>query len=66
MNPALKQGVFQLIYNTFLHNSDAIALFFGIIVCIVLLFRRPKRILMFFLVGFTCLLLRFEYIYKLL
>ncbi|MGD9129276.1 MAG: hypothetical protein PVJ09_02205 [Candidatus Woesebacteria bacterium] len=62
MNPALKTGLARLVYLTFLHNSDAIALFLGIILALVLLLRKPRRVYVFFLLAFVLLLARFEYL----
>jgi len=62
MSPVIKQGIIQLIYATFLHNSEVIAFSLGIVISLFLLFRYPKRVYLFFLVGFVCLLIRFEYL----
>ena len=62
MSPVIKQGIIQLIYATFLHNSEVIAFSLGIVISLVLLFRHPKRVYLFFLVGVVCLLIRFEYL----
>jgi Na+/phosphate symporter len=62
MNVAIKQGLVQLIYATFLHNSEVIALFLGILISLFLLIRRPKRTYTFFLIGFSLLLIRLEYL----
>ena len=62
MSPVVKQGIIQLIYSTFLHNSETIALFIGIVLTLFLLFRKPKRVYLFFLIGFVCLLIRLEYL----
>jgi len=62
MNSNLKAGIFQLIYSTFLHNSEAIALFVGIIICLGLLFKKPARIYLYFFLSFVFLLARFEYL----
>ena len=62
MNPEIKAGVFRLIYNTFLHNADAIAYFVGIIVALGSLLRKPKRKHVLYLIAFVFLLARFEYL----
>lgn len=62
MNPVVQQGVIQLVYSTFLHNSEAIALFAGVVTALLLLLRKPKRIYVLFLIGFTILFIRFEYL----
>lgn len=61
MNPIIKQGLIQLIYSTFIHNSEVIAFGLGIVISLLLLIRKPKRNYVFFLIGFTCLLINFEY-----
>jgi len=62
MNPELKQGFIQLVYSTFIHNSEAIAFAVGVLLSLYLLFKKPKRIYLLFLIGFTSLLLRQEYL----
>lgn len=62
MSPVVKQGLFQLLYSTFLHNSEALALLVGVGLTLVLLFLKPKRNYLLFFVGFLFLLLRFEYL----
>ena len=58
----IKQGLIQLIYSTFLHNSEVIALVVAIAISLLLLLRKPERIYVLFLLGFTLLLARFEYL----
>lgn len=62
MNPVVQQGMIQLVYSTFLHNSEAIALLAGIVIALLLLLRKPQRIYVLFLIGFTVLFIRFEYL----
>jgi hypothetical protein len=62
MSPNLQNNIFDLIYWTFLHNSDAIALFLSVMFALGLLFWRPQRVLVLWLIGFTLLLARFEYL----
>ncbi len=62
MSPVIKQGLIQLIYSTFLHNSEVIALTVAIAISLLLLLRKPERIYVLFLLGFTLLLARFEYL----
>ena len=62
MSPALQSNLFDLVYWTFLHNSEAIALFLSIAVAVGLLLWRPRREYVLWLVGFTLLLFRFEYL----
>ncbi len=62
MSPNIQQGLFQLVYATFLHNSEAIALFVGIVISLFLLYKKPVRVYLYFLLGFTFLLARFEYL----
>jgi hypothetical protein len=61
MNAALGSGILTTLYNTWLHNSLAIALVVGILLTAILLIMKPKRRLVFFLIGFLLLLLEFEY-----
>lgn len=57
----LQQGLFNLIYFTWLHNSQAIAYFFGIILTLYLQFKNPNRKTLLFFVGFLFLFINFEY-----
>jgi len=61
MNTTLKVGVLSTIYSTWLHNNLAIGLALAIGVSALLLIFKPKRKLVFFLLGFIFLLLQFEY-----
>lgn len=62
MTTANQQGLFQLIYWTWLHNYQVIALGFGCLLAVGLMLYKPKRIYMFFLLGFFLLILQFEYL----
>jgi hypothetical protein len=62
MTTANQQGLFQLIYWTWLHNYQPIALGFGCLLAIGLMIYKPKRIYMIFFLGFLFLLLQFEYL----
>ena len=62
MTNETQQGVFQLIYWTWLHNYQVIALGFGCLLAIGLMLYKPKRIYMIFFVGFFLLVLQFEYL----
>jgi hypothetical protein len=62
MDKIIQQGIGQLIYATFLHNNEIIAFSLGILITLFLLFRRPRRVYLFFLIAFVCLLIRFEYL----
>ncbi len=62
MNSVVQQGMIQLIYSTFLHNSEAMAFFMGIVISLLLLLKKPQRIYVLFLFGFTALFIRFEYL----
>jgi len=62
MNSHVKQGLFQLVYATFLHNSEAIALSIGIVISLTLLFKKPARLYLYFFLSFSLLLARFEYL----
>lgn len=57
----MKQGIFQLIYFTYLHNELVIGLFLALLASIICLIKKPTRQLVFFLLGFLCLILQFEY-----
>ena len=57
----LQQGLFNLAYFTWLHNSQVVAYFVGIIITLFLQFKKPSRRNLFFFVGFLVLLLNFEY-----
>lgn len=62
MSPTLQNNLFDLVYWTFLHNSEAIALFLSMAVALGLLLWRPRREFVLWLIGFTLLLARFEYL----
>ncbi len=57
----LQQGLFNLIYFTWLHNSQAIAYLLGIIFTLVLQFKNPSRRNLLFFLGFLFLFINFEY-----
>ena len=59
---SLKTGLFQLLYFTFLHNADAIAYLVGIVFVFILLIKKPRRLLILFLLSFIMLELRFQYL----
>ena len=61
MSTNLKVGLLSTIYSTWLHNNLAIGLILAIVVVVLLLVFKPKRKYVFFLLGFTFLLLQFEY-----
>lgn len=58
----VQRGLFDLIYSTWLHNSQAIALFLGCVFTLGLQLLKPKRTTLLFFLGFLLLLLEFEYI----
>lgn len=62
LSPALQQGLFDLIYFTWLHNSEAIAYFIGCVLTLVLQFIKPRRLNLLFFIGFLLLLLEFQYV----
>jgi len=62
MTTVNQQGLFQLVYWTWLHNYQVIALGFGCLLAIGLMLYKPKRIYMIFLLGFFLLILQFEYL----
>ncbi len=57
----MKQGLFQLIYFTYLHNQLAIGLIIAALVALILLLKKPQRQYVFFFLGFLLLILHFEY-----
>jgi len=57
----LTNGLINTAFLTFIHNQDAIGYFIGIIIAVLLLFYKPSRINMLFLLGFIFLLFGFEY-----
>ena len=61
ISPQLQQGLFNLIYFTWLHNSQAIAYFIGAVITLILQFKKPNRKNLLFFVGFLVLLINFEY-----
>ena len=61
MTQANQQGMFQLIYWTWLHNYEVIALAFGALLAIGLMMKNPKRIYLLFFLGFLLLIFQFEY-----
>jgi hypothetical protein len=61
MTEANQQGLFQLIYWTWLHNYEVIALAFGAVLAIALMMRNPKRIYLLFFLGFSLLIFQFEW-----
>jgi len=57
----LKSGLLLTLYTTWLHNSLVIALVAGFLLTCFLMILKPKRRLIFFLLGFLFLILEFEY-----
>ncbi|MBQ6154384.1 hypothetical protein IJI99_00700 [bacterium] len=57
----MKQGIFQLIYFTYLHNELVIGLCLALAATIICLIKKPTRQLVFFLLGFLMLIFHFEY-----
>lgn len=58
----MRSNIFQLFYNTYLHNAEAIG-YFGMAVCVfLLLLWKPRRWLALWLLGFVVLLVRFQYL----
>jgi len=62
MTAANKQGLFYLLYWTWLHNYQVIALIFGALLAIGLMLYRPKRIYLIFFLGFLLLFFQYEYL----
>ena len=57
----LGQGIFQLIYFTYLHNQLVIGMLAAALVSLWLLIKKPTRQLVFFFLGFLILIFHFEY-----
>ena len=55
------EGIFNLVYFTFLHNYDVLGFSLATIVSLVLLIKHPTRQHVFFFIGFLLLILNFEY-----
>jgi len=62
LSPQLQRGLFDLIYFTWLHNSEAIAYFIGCLITLALQFIKPRRLNLLFFIGFLLLLLEFQYV----
>jgi len=62
MTAANQQGLFYLLYWTWLHNYQVIALVFGCFLAITLMLLKPKRIYLLFFLGFLLLIFQFEYL----
>jgi hypothetical protein len=58
----MRSNIFQLLYNTYLHNAEAIGYFGMAAVVFLLLLWKPKRWLALWLLGFVLLLVRFQYL----
>ncbi len=58
----MKQNLLELLYTTWIHNDFAIACLAGIFFAIFLLLKRPSRFGVLLLIGFSVLLLRFQYL----
>jgi hypothetical protein len=58
---SLFSGIFNTLFLTFAHNQYALAFFIGCVLSFALLILRPSRYAVFLLLGFTILLLGFEY-----
>ncbi len=57
----MKQGLFQLIYFTYIHNQLLIGLAVALISSLLLLLKKPQRRYVWFLLGFLFLIIHFEY-----
>ncbi|MBQ6437975.1 hypothetical protein IJJ12_01165 [bacterium] len=57
----LGQGIFQLIYFTYLHNQLVIGFLLTAGVALYALIKKPTRERVFWFVGFLVLMLHFEY-----
>ncbi|MFA5136358.1 MAG: hypothetical protein WC489_03100 [Patescibacteria group bacterium] len=59
--PDLKQNIFYTLYFTIIHNGVAILYFIGILISAFLSLLKPSRKHVLLLLGFSLLLLGFEY-----
>ena len=57
----LTSGIINTVFLTFLHNQYAIAFLSGALISLALLIYKPSRYPIFLLIGFTILLIGFEY-----
>lgn len=62
MTPVNQQGLFYLLYWTWLHNYQVIALVAGCLLAIGLMLKNPKRLYLLFFLGFLMLIFQFEYL----
>lgn len=62
MAPLVKQGIIQFLFSTFLHNSEVFGFLTALVFSLLLLIYRPRRVYIFFFIGFSFLLLHFEYL----
>lgn len=58
---SLSEGIINTVFLTFLHNQYAIAFLCGAILSVIALLIKPSRIPVLLLIGFTTLLVGFEY-----
>lgn len=58
---SLTDGIINTLFLTFLHNQYAIAFLFGSLISIAALLIKPSRKPVLLLIGFTTLLIGFEY-----
>lgn len=62
ISSVLQKGLFDLMYFTWLHNSEALAYFAGCILTLFLQFKKPSRTYLLLFIGFLLLLLQFQYL----
>jgi len=58
----LQQGLVNIAYFTWLHNSEAISYFIGCLIALFLQFKKPNRKNLLLFLGFLALLIQFEYV----
>lgn len=57
----MKQGLFQLIYFTYLHNQLVIGFLLALIGSLLMLIKKSERRYIWFFLGFLFLIFHFEY-----
>lgn len=62
ISPELQQGIVNLLYFTWLHNAEMLAYAAGTALSILLLIKQPRRSLVFLLLGFSVLMIEFQYV----
>jgi hypothetical protein len=57
----MKEGLFNFVYFTFLHNSEVFGYALASLTALLMLLKKPSRRMVFFFVGFLLLVFHFEY-----